>query len=154
MIPLDTLRDLYDYNYWARDRQLDACAALADEQFLRPMGNSFSSVRDVLAHLIFAEWVWLERWLGRSPTKADAQEVAAERFPALASIRERWLLVEASLRSYLVGLDEEAFQRPLTYTNWKGELVGLTLGPALAGASPGPTTGYQGQNPWPFRRGA
>ena len=104
MIPLETLRELFDYNYWARDRQLEACSALSEEQFLRPMGNSFSSVRDVLAHLIFAEWVWLERWRGRSPTRADKQQVAADGFPTLASIRERWNTVEGNIRSYLTGL--------------------------------------------------
>lgn len=121
MIPLEALRDLYDYNYWARDRQLEACAALTEEQFLRPMGNSFSSVRDTLAHLIYAEWVWLERWLGRSPTQADRQQVAAERFPTLASIRERWSVLEGNMRSYLNRLDDEALPLPLSYTNWRGE---------------------------------
>jgi uncharacterized damage-inducible protein DinB len=33
MIPLATLRELIEYNYWARDRQLQACAALTPEQF-------------------------------------------------------------------------------------------------------------------------
>ena len=39
MIPLGILRELFNYNYWARDRQLEACASLATEQFLRPMGS-------------------------------------------------------------------------------------------------------------------
>lgn len=131
MIPLETLRELYDYNYWARDRQLEACGALSEEQLLRPMGNSFSSVRDTLAHLLYAEWVWLERWLGRSPTKVDAQEVAAEKFPTLASVRERWSPVEANLRSYLNGLDEEVSQRSLTYTNLRGQRCTYPLGHTL-----------------------
>jgi uncharacterized damage-inducible protein DinB len=95
MVPVDTLRVLYDYNYWARDRQLEACAALTEEQFLRPMGNSFSSVRDTLAHLVAAEWVWLERWLGRSPTKIDGEEYSAKTFPTLGTVRERWRTVES-----------------------------------------------------------
>ena len=131
MTPLETLRELFDYNYWARDRQLEACSVLTEEQFLRPMGNSFSSVRDVLAHLIFAEWVWLERWLGRSPTQADRQQVAAERFPALASIRERWNTIEGSMRSYLAGLDEHTLSHPLTYTNWRGQVCTYPLGQTM-----------------------
>jgi uncharacterized damage-inducible protein DinB len=131
MIPLETLRELFDYNYWARDRQLDACAALADEQFLRPMGNSFSSVRDVLAHLIFAEWVWLERWLGRSPTQADKQQVAADKFPTLASVRERWSAIEGNMRLYLAGLDEQTLSRSLTYTNWRGQVCTYPLGQTM-----------------------
>ncbi len=62
-----SLRELIDYNYWARDRQLETCAALTPEQFLKPLGGSFPSVRDTLAHLIAVEWIWLERWRGRSP---------------------------------------------------------------------------------------
>jgi len=67
MIALEPLRELYDYNYWARDRQLEACSKLSEEQLLRPMGNSFPSLRDTLAHLLAAEWIWLERFRGRSP---------------------------------------------------------------------------------------
>ncbi|HXJ96973.1 MAG TPA: DinB family protein [Terriglobia bacterium] len=128
MIPVETLRELFDYNYWARDRQMEACEVLTEEQFLRPMGNSFSSVRDVLAHLIFAEWVWLERWMGRSPTKADRQQVAADKFPTLASIRERWGALEGSMRSYLASLDEQTLSRPLTYANWRGQVCTYPLG--------------------------
>ncbi|MGO9274452.1 MAG: DinB family protein [Terriglobia bacterium] len=121
MIPIDTLRELYDYNYWARDRQLEACAALTEEQFLRPMGSSFSSVRDTLAHLVAVEWIWHERWRGRSPNQLDARAFAAETFPNLTAIRERWQAIEGNVREYLAGLDEPALKQPLTYTNMKGE---------------------------------
>ena len=131
MIPLEALRELFDYNYWARDRQLEACQALTGEQFLRPMGNSFSSVRDVLAHLIFAEWVWLERWLGKMPTQADKQQVAADKFPALASVRERWSTLEGNMRLYLGDLEEQTLSRPLTYTNWRGQVCTYPLGQTI-----------------------
>jgi len=121
MVPVDTLRELYEYNYWARDRQLEACAALTEEQFLRPMGSSFSSVRDTLAHLVVVEWVWHERWQGKSPAKVDAQEFAAETFPNLAAIRDRWRAVEGNVRGYLAELGEPALKQSLTYTNMKGE---------------------------------
>lgn len=117
MIPLATLRELFEYNYWARDRQLEGRAALSQEQFERPLGSSFSSVRDTLAHLVGAEWVWLERWRGRSPRELPA----AEEFPTLAAITERWRTVEQGVREYLTGLNEEALARPLIYRNLKGE---------------------------------
>jgi uncharacterized damage-inducible protein DinB len=121
MIPLDVLRQLYDYNYWARDQQLRACAVLSEEKFLRPMGNSFSSVRDTLAHLVAAEWVWLERWKGHSPTREDAKAFAAETFPTLAVVEERWRANERGVRDYLSRLTPEALAQPLTYTNLAGE---------------------------------
>ena len=131
MIPLETLRELYDYNYWARDRQLEACAALSEEQFLRPMGNSFSSVRDTLAHLLFAEWVWQERWHGKSPTETEALAVAGDKFPNLAALREGWRSVEGRVRQYLAGLNERALGQPLIYTNLKGQQFTYPLGGTL-----------------------
>ena len=121
MIPLATFRELFDYNYWARDRQLQVCEGLTEEQFLRPMNSSYSSVRDTLAHLLAAEWVWSERWHGRSPTAQDAREFAPEKFPALDALRARWGEVERSVRDFLAGTGEEALARPLTYTNIKGQ---------------------------------
>jgi len=117
MIPLQTLKELYEYNYWARDRQLAACAPLTREEFLRPLGSSFSSLRDTLAHLLGAEWIWLERWRGNSPRTI----LAAEEFPTREKIAERWREVERGMREYLGGLNEEALLRPLTYVNLKGE---------------------------------
>ncbi len=121
MIPVDTLREFFDYNYWARDRQLEACAALTQEQFLRPMGSSYSSLRDTLAHLVAAEWIWLERWLGRSPTRLEAEDYAAGKFPSLGVVGDRWRAVEHDMRAYLAGLQHQALERPLSYTNLKGE---------------------------------
>ncbi len=131
MISLETLRELYDYNYWARDRQLEACAALSEEQFRRPMGSSFSSVRDTLAHVMGAEWIWLERWKGRPartlpsvPEGLGFDETFrrwSEQFPAIGAIEVRWREVERDLRKYLAGLDEPTLSKPLSYINLQGE---------------------------------
>jgi uncharacterized damage-inducible protein DinB len=61
MISPETFQNLYNYNYWARDRQLEACAAISKEQFVQSSGGSFGSVRDTLVHLAVAEWIWCER---------------------------------------------------------------------------------------------
>ncbi len=131
MISLEVLRELYDYNYWARDRQLEACAALSSEQFLRPMGSSFTSVRDTLAHVMGSEWIWLERWRGRSPRTlpgvSEGLPVAEifrrwnDQFSTADAIRERWGGIEADLRAYLFALDEQALLRDLVYVNIHGK---------------------------------
>ena len=128
MVALDTLRELYDYNYWARDRQLEACSKLTQDQFLRPMGSSFSSLRDTLAHLLIVEWVWLERFLGRSPRAIPSW---LDELQTVDSIGERWKSLELDVRKYLGALDAEALDRPLTYVNVKGETWTYPLGQAL-----------------------
>lgn len=121
MIPVATLKELFDYNYWARDRQLEACRSLTPEQLLRPLGSSFSSLRDTLAHLVGVEWIWHERWRGHSPTLVEAKAYGSDTFPTLEVIRERWQGVERDIRKFLGRLREEDLPRPLTYTNTKGE---------------------------------
>ncbi len=115
-ISLDAFKELFDYAWWARDRQLEACAPLTQEQFLRPLGGSFSCLRDTFAHSLGAEWIWLERWRGRPPKALPAP---AE-FPTLESIRGRWKSVEEDMKGYLAGLDVETLGRAITCTGTRG----------------------------------
>jgi len=116
-ISLAVVNELFDYNYWARDRQLQACTTLTEDQFLRPLGSSFPSIRDTLAHLVAVEWVWLERWRGRSPQSL----LSPDEFPTVAAVSERWHTVESEMKQYLCGLSEESLSRPVTYLNTKGQ---------------------------------
>jgi uncharacterized damage-inducible protein DinB len=124
MISASNLGELIDYNYWARDCQLEVCGKLAEEQFLRPLGNSFSSLRDTLVHLVGAEWCWLERWCGRPCRRL----IAVDEVPTLAAIRERWQRVEADLRGLFAGVRDEELARPLTYVNLRGQTWTYPLG--------------------------
>jgi uncharacterized damage-inducible protein DinB len=122
MVPRTVLIELYDYNYWARDRQLAACAALSEEQFLRPLGSSYSSLRDTLVHMVWGEWDWQERWRGRSPTlEIYERDWRPAQFPALDSVREHWTEVEQLVRNYLLELHDDRLRFPLSYKNLKGD---------------------------------
>jgi len=111
-----TLNELLNYNYWARDRQLQACAALTEEQLLRPLGGSFASLRDTLVHLIAVEWIWLERWRGNSPRALPGPG----EFPTLAAVRARWRGIESEMRAFVATLDEAALERRITCVGTRG----------------------------------
>jgi uncharacterized damage-inducible protein DinB len=115
-ISLGVVKELFAHNYWARDRQLQVCAALTGEQFLRPLANSFPSVRDTLVHLLAVEWLWLERWRGRSPRVL----LSPEDFPTLAALCERWDTVEQEMMRYLAELPEGALEEPMTCVSTRG----------------------------------
>lgn len=92
----EEIRVLYDYNAWANHRSLDAAAALTAEQFTKPLGSSFFSVRDTLAHIWGAEWLWLERFEGRSP--ASLPDVG--QFHDSSALSARWQEDEARLLKF------------------------------------------------------
>src|SRR5215470_15880182 len=105
------VRLLYDYNAWANRRSLSAAEKLTNEQFLKPMGSSFCSIRDTLAHIHGAEWIWLERFQGRSP--AALPEVT--RFANVESLRESWLGHERLLLDFVRKIDQADLDRVLEY---------------------------------------
>lgn len=113
---LEDFRLLYDFNSWANHRVLDACAPLSDEQFTRNLGSSFPSVRDTLFHICGAEWIWLERWHGRSPS---AIPTAAD-YPNLEAVRRRWAEVERDLRDYVASLTPDDLGRILSFKTLAG----------------------------------
>ena len=116
MIPLATIRELFDYNWWARDRQLEACGSLAPELFTRAVGGSFPSVRDTLAHLVDVEWLYLERWQGRSPTALPP----GTEYPTVEALRRRWAEVEREWRGLLVRSSDAQLAESLTFKSIKG----------------------------------
>jgi uncharacterized damage-inducible protein DinB len=114
---------LYDYNAWANARVLGTVEALTPEAFLRDLKNSFPSVRDTLAHILGAEWIWLRRWQGEAPTTL----LAATDFPTLASLKDRYAAVEKERRVFLEGLSEERMVQPFNYRDTAGNAYSLPL---------------------------
>lgn len=110
------LRHLVDYHYWARDRMLAALDRLSEEQYLRPLGNSFASIRDTAVHIYSAEWVWIERWHGVSP--AVALDVSS--FPDVEALRAAWITLEPRMRAYVAGLNDVNVNERVQYRNLAG----------------------------------
>jgi uncharacterized damage-inducible protein DinB len=107
----EEIRTLFDYNAWANHRALDAAAQLSQEQFTRSLGSSFSSVRDTLVHICGAEWVWNERFHGRSPSSIPD-------FSALQTVdgvRAHWSPQEEKLISFVRGLRQADLDRVIEY---------------------------------------
>jgi uncharacterized damage-inducible protein DinB len=124
--PEDAAR-LFAYGRWANALVLDTAHGLQTEEFTRPLGGSFGSVQGTLAHLYGADWVWLERFHGRSPRQLPE----AEELTALATLRARWKGVEDALRAFAEGLTAERLLAPLSYVSFKGDPFTYPLGETL-----------------------
>ena len=115
---------LYEYNRWANARILDVVSRLSAEQFTADFSSSFRSVRDTVTHILSAEWIWLRRWKGASPT---AMLHPAD-FPDLVALRAKWAEVEKEQMDFVEQLTDESLVSLLAYTNTKGERWEYPLG--------------------------
>ena len=124
---LDMMQELLRYNTWANKRLLDAVARLDPSQFTRTLGGSYTSVQATLTHIVWAEWVWLERWQGRSPKEL----FVPEEFPSVSEFRARWSQIQATQEAFVGSLASEDLQRVVRYTNRQGETWEYALWRAL-----------------------
>lgn len=114
---IDEVRQLYAFNRWATQRILEAVAALSDEQFRRDMGSSFPSIRDTLVHIMSAEWVWLSRWQGTSPSAMPdgwAQLGLDDLVPV-------WAHLDDALQAFVAQLADTDLDRSVSYRNLAGD---------------------------------
>lgn len=113
---IDAIRELYDYDRWANRRTLDAVSRLDAAAFTEDMGSSYPSVRDTLVHIMSAEWVWLMRWQGESPTGMPA----SWELSTFDALRTKWEEVERELAAFVAGLDDADLDRVVDYRNTRG----------------------------------
>jgi uncharacterized damage-inducible protein DinB len=120
---------LFDYNYWANNRILNAAARLTNEQFTAPGNLSFGGVRGTLVHAFGAEYLWRKRTQERTSPSAMPPE---SEYADLAFLRARWDEEESRMRSFLESLPDEALQESFRYKNVKGIEFESILWQALA----------------------
>jgi len=113
----DGLRALYDYNYWANARVLNAATKVSPDQLQAPARLSHGSLRGTLVHTLGTEIVWrLRCHEGISPSALPAES----ELPTLELIRARCADEERLMRGYLASLSEGALHATVQYKTTKG----------------------------------
>ncbi len=113
---IDEMRDLVAYTEWATARLTAALAKVPDAARRRRDDSAFGSVHGTLAHLIAAEWVWVERWNGRSPAAPPA-------WVGVATFDELLVHLDAVQRdraAVLARLDASTLAQPIPYRTFAG----------------------------------
>ena len=125
---LAMIRDLYDYNRWANHRLFDFAAGLGDEVCGHDVGKHFSmpTITRMFGHLYGAEWIWLSRWKGTSPTAIPGAELTT-----MAAVRERWDALEAEEQAFIGGLQETDLATPIHFRTTEGKAYQAPLGQLL-----------------------
>ena len=113
----EAVRTLHSYGIWANERLLKGAARLSHAQFNAPGEGGYGSIRDTLVHIAASDWLFLERWQGRSPTKLwDPSE-----FPDITAVRARMDEVDAAKGGFIAKLTDADLSRDVSYLNFQGE---------------------------------
>ena len=125
---LSDIRHLFDYTEWANGLAMNAAAELSDENLRREAKISHGSIFGTLLHMAGAEWIWLERWHGHSPAKAEAWSLwTTESSPDLATLNERWRDIIDRRARYISALDETRLAAELPFKLLSGDPNSMRL---------------------------
>jgi uncharacterized damage-inducible protein DinB len=113
----DVITTLYRYNAWANAQILETAARVTPAQFVAGGGASYDSIRDTLVHTLAAQWLYLERWQGRSPR---AMPTPAQ-FPDVAAVGARWAEIEQATTTFVADLTDARLATVVAYENFQGE---------------------------------
>ena len=125
---VNDIKQLFDYTEWANDLALDAASKLPEEGLLRDVGISHRSIFGTLVHMAGAEWIWLERWNGRSPAKAEAWSLwSTESCGDLATLRDRWTSLINERARFVSQMDEMRLAADLPFKLLSGDPSSMPL---------------------------
>ena len=125
------IETLFDYGYWANGELFEVLSRLTDEQFIQPVAGSYGSIRNTLAHVLSAEWGWLDRCGGT----ARGPALRASDYPTLTSVRARWEQVEGHVRGFLASLRDEDLERAVEFSIGNGPKKVMRLGELMLHAA-------------------
>ena len=122
------IRHLFDYTEWANQLVMDAAAKLSEIDRQRDVGISHKSIFGTLLHMAGAEWIWLERWNGRSPAGKQAWSLWTTQSCAdLETLTERWRDVVDRRTRFISGLDDSRLMAELPFKLLSGDPNSMRL---------------------------
>jgi uncharacterized damage-inducible protein DinB len=122
-------RAMARYNRWMNQRLYALAAELSDAERKRDLGAFFGSLHGTLAHLLFADYVWMARFTGdderyrlrdaqgRAPDPSGYGRGLFQDFAELARDRVR---TDDDILAYAGSLAPADLARPLRYTAMSG----------------------------------
>src|SRR5262245_61231909 len=120
---IDMVQEFVRYNAWANQRVFDVVIPLDAGQFTQILGGSYPSLQSTLTHIVWVEWLWLERWKGSSPMNVWAPED----YPTATDLANRWRPVQAEQQSLVQAATVDELQRVIRYTNRQGKACEYAL---------------------------
>jgi uncharacterized damage-inducible protein DinB len=125
---LEYIQRQFDYTEWANELAIEAAAKLPVEDLCRNVGISHGSIFGTLLHMAGAEWIWLERWHGHSPAKAEAwAKWTTEACADLPTLQQRWKQLADQRSAFVAELNDEQLNAELAFRLLSGDPSSMRL---------------------------
>jgi uncharacterized damage-inducible protein DinB len=96
------VQELFAYTRWANRLFFVSLRDLPAESYFRDLKSSHGGLHGTLCHLVWAEQLWLNRWLAQpAPAVPQGRDLAS-----LAAAEARWEQVDGERAAFLAGLTE------------------------------------------------
>ena len=113
---LQEILDLFQFDEWAAGRTLESVSSVPEAKYLEDLKSSHGGMHGTLVHIYTSSLIWLQRWQGNTlPGPVTRVEI-----PNLESLKSHCREYRDRLGAYLANLDEEALNRPFSYSDLKG----------------------------------
>jgi uncharacterized damage-inducible protein DinB len=118
---IDEIRLLLDYNDWADDRILAACARVSPEQYVAPDSYGHGGLRATMVHILDNVWqqrITLQGYYTEplaDEAAYDATELHEDAIPTFDMLQERWAIERREMQAYLATLTEGSLNRTIRY---------------------------------------
>jgi uncharacterized damage-inducible protein DinB len=104
------VQSLIDWMYWVNHRVLDAAGGLSDAEFVAASAVTTRSLRGTLVHELDVERSWRAILSGGAPD----EDLRADAYPNVGSLRDHWTLDEAEMRAWLASLSDADMEAEAT----------------------------------------
>ncbi|MCE9645420.1 MAG: DinB family protein [Chloroflexi bacterium] len=120
---IQDIKFIYEYNYWANAKILDAASKVTSEQFVAPAEFPFGisrggSLCGTVFHIADAEY----GWRGFFENGTFNEDLNPENFSTVETLERKLQEEERSMRACLERLSDEDINRHLRYVNDEGIL--------------------------------
>lgn len=128
---IDTVRLVVAHQDWANGR-IFATANRADETVITrpgliPGGNGDESVLSALGHIVAAEWIWYERWMGNERVRSRDPGPYGD----LADIEQEWRERVEVRRQWLANLDDDVLGEQFSWKQRDGSRLTSAYWPSI-----------------------
>lgn len=115
------IEQLVEYNYWANGLILKYAEKLSEDQFVEEREAFGDSLKGILSHVFFGEWLWLDRMQGRKMTREEMIDFyRPDRYPTIKTMLSDWFDLELRMRSYLSDLNDDQLLGTFKYSRTDG----------------------------------